>query len=324
MTGHSHNHSDKAPGPLPESPAHSPASSPYKGKKASGKGKAEGSDVGKGENDELIFYRTEDKGADNIIPEEVEEEESLPFSFIYDVSEEESEPEQENTSGIIDEDYGKEEEVPSQPLQDEEIPEVEENPRSVNAEAFEGADIYTEPYEEVIEGEGGSLLKGKYSPFLVKVMAFIVMAVIVIGIPLLLSSLRIEKEKVEEMIRNELGSGSGNEGYYVSIGNDSYETLKMTEHSSRFDTLDDLTFYLESNINATLSNEQALYNTYVSGECSKYYYSYTLNGYISFTDEMRHLLTANKSLYKEEGKEKVYDRLSGSVDVLMMYGDSIK
>ena len=243
---------------------------------------------------------------------------------------------EDNTSIPIS---GKVEEKVSESPSDEVKDEIEEEPSPAPEkpdlspeepqERAQEEEVYTEPYEEVVDVMDVDDFREKYGPVLVKVLAFVAMLLVIIGIPVFLSSLKNRdrsREETTEMTKVEAAVTvtSDNGDYYESIGKQSYKTLEMTNKSSRFENLDELSFYLESNINATLSNEQALYNTYTSGNCSKAYFIYNLNEYIEFTDEMSHLLTANKSLYKEEGKEERYYELSDSLDVLMVYGDTIK
>ena len=184
--------------------------------------------------------------------------------------------------------------------------------------------VYVEPFEEIdevdVDEDKRDIKSIIQSPVLIKVLAFVAMLVVIIGLPIFLSSLGNKSRGKDEI--SEVRAASTEEVYYQNTK--TYKTYEMTDNSTRFKTLDDLTFYLESNINATLSNEQALYNTYISGGCTDSYYSYTLSGYIDFTDEMSHLLTVNKELYKEEGLESDYEELSEALDTLMVYGDSIR
>ena len=279
---------------------------------------------------------------DLVLDKEGTSKESEPITYVFDEDEEsvvEVEPElvEEDAEANKEEVSEEEKEAPESPqVELEEEVETEVIPPSnepeIKPEEAENKNIYTEPYEEVIDvekvKEKGAELKDKYAPMLTKAVAFAAMILVIIGIPVFLSSLgnRDRNTKTEKVQKVEAGATttSDNSDYYDTVGTNSYKSLEMTNHSSRFETLDDLSFYLESNINATLSKEQALYNTYCSGNCSKSYYTYNLNEYIDFTDEMSHLLTANKALYKEEGKEDTYNYLSDALDVLMVYGDTIR
>lgn len=302
-------------------------------------------------NDDLILDKKMPEKEEKKVPEEKKEEPNIGFTD-NEIDEIPSEIEPENVSInlVIPEDEEIEEELEeeideneaSESLQDEleEEDDVEVIPPSnepqIDENGVKQQYFYQEPYEEVGDAEDedkkeifDEIFKDKYAPILIKVLAFAAMLVVIIGIPVFLSSLgsgKRDKSETEKLQRVEAGvtTTSDNTEHYGSVGDNSYKNLEMTNHSSRFANLDELSFYLESNINATLSNEQALYNTYTSGNCSKYYYAYTLSGYIDFTDEMSHLLTANKSLYKEQGLEDRYNELSDSLDVLMVYGDSIK
>ncbi len=215
-------------------------------------------------------------------------------------------------------------EVPEEPQDElEDEVEIETIPPSeapeFNAEEAQDKVIYAEPFDEVTDIDDEEENEDKYSPILIKVLAFAAMVLVVIGLPVFLSSLGNKSRKSEDV--PVVKAASTEEEYQATT---TYKRYEMTENSSRFNNLDELSYYLESNINATLSNEQALYNTYISGNCSDSYYTDTLNGYIEFTDELSHLLTANKSLYKEEGLDDKYNELSEELDTLMIYGDKIR
>ena len=288
--------------------------------------------------DELVLDKVSDKKTEKkeqIKKEEpknkINEEEVKPIelddgvsSIAYDFDE---------TGEIPFEVDGEDFEAENEPLEEPQIafsvenePEVNEsvNEPELSPEEPQNSYVYVEPFEEIDEVEVDEEKEEKkgiiYSPVLIKVLAFVAMLVVIIGLPIFLSSLGNKSRGKDEI--SEVRAASTDEVYYQNTK--SYKTYEMTDNSTRFKTLDDLTFYLESNINATLSNEQALYNTYISGGCTDSYYSYTLSGYIDFTDEMSHLLTANKELYKEEGLESDYEELSEALDTLMVYGDSIR
>lgn len=93
--------------------------------------------------------------------------------------------------------------------------------------------------------------------------------------------------------------------------------------STRFSTLDDLTFYLDSQISSIMANEKMLANQYLSGSITQEEYISSLQDYSKQVDSHNHLLVANRNLYKEEGKEDDYNVLTDNINTLTTYGDSL-
>lgn len=92
--------------------------------------------------------------------------------------------------------------------------------------------------------------------------------------------------------------------------------------SSRFETLDDLTFYLDSNFSSILADEKLLITKFKNEEISQKEFMNEMNSYISEADSLNHLLISNRETYNLEGKSSEYDSLSEKADTVIMYGDS--
>lgn len=189
--------------------------------------------------------------------------------------------------------------------------------------------INDEPCDDVIDAD--DISKMEYIDKAKKIMAFAAMLLLLIGIPVILSSFGntkgkkkgvVAKSKIEVATEADI-SEREKSTVYEEVQNDAYKTLEKTNSSSRFKTIEDLTFYIESNTNAILSSEQILVNSYKSGKISKNEFAKKAETCVAFTDDLNHLLVANKKVYKNMGQEDKYLELSDALDSLIAYGDSL-
>lgn len=208
--------------------------------------------------------------------------------------------------------------------------------------------VYEQPYEEPFEIDVEKLEKeNAYRSFfsnLKNVAIFAAMIFVLIGIPLLFSLLfrGSGKEKTEKAavskyttetkteavtevkkINIKLGEGLDTGKDFDEVHDKAYDSMSETNVSSRFETLDDLTYYLDSNMASTLALEKALATQYKNGSISRDYFTQEMNVEIEFTNTLNHLLTINKQTYKNEGKSDTYKRLSDDMDSLILYGDTL-
>ncbi len=196
----------------------------------------------------------------------------------------------------------------------------------INEEPFE------EPvYEEVKEKEHFDIRATAFR--FRKVFAFVVMVLVLIGIPLLFSYAvrgdndtdnkrnKASNDKPKSTVSTDLNLTESSD--YDDIRQSAYDSMSETNESNRFKTLDELTFYIQSNIDSTLSYEKALANQYESGAISSEYFYSELGVYIEYADSLNHLLTINKTTYENEGKMSDYEELSESMDTLILYGDNL-
>jgi len=243
---------------------------------------------------------------------------------------EESSSEEDNKEVSSDEftESGTEPLTSEEPEEDPDIEVIppEEEP-FVEPASFPGDDVIDMEIDDEEDKEGVHLNKA----LLIKVGSFVAMLVILIGIPLLLSfMLRGSSDKDESTSRSEEVTtsaaiiSSSNTGNIIDdVTNDAYSSLEKSNTSTRFETLDDLIFYLDSNISSTLADEKVLVTTYKNGDISYEYYLAKGNEYVEFTDYLSHLLTANKKIFEDENRRDEYDELVESLDALMIYGDAI-
>lgn len=99
--------------------------------------------------------------------------------------------------------------------------------------------------------------------------------------------------------------------------------IELQHTSSRFETLDDLTFYISSNTNSILADEKVVETSYKNGEISYDEFINLMNGYIEDMDTLNHLLISNKETYNGEDKGDVYNELLDDVNTVIMYGDTV-
>ena len=206
---------------------------------------------------------------------------------------------------------------------DEETVEIEE---SMDEYEEPSNILHTEPYiepEEIIEDEPSAF----HLRIGTKIVAFVAMIIVFISVSLFFSSfVNHPKKDTESTISTPVLLSNEEEqekSVYEEAEERAYKALEENNNSTRFETLDDLTLYLDANISATLSNEKTLVYKYENGAIDKEEYLRKANEYVSFTDELNHLLVANKNNYTRESKENTYDKLNSSLDSLMVYGDTL-
>lgn len=93
--------------------------------------------------------------------------------------------------------------------------------------------------------------------------------------------------------------------------------------SSRFETLDDLTFYIDGELNSALSAEKQAFNAYQSGTASADDVRAIVSEKAQSADKINHLLVSNKNEYKKAGKESDYNTMKENLDALIVYGDTL-
>lgn len=96
-----------------------------------------------------------------------------------------------------------------------------------------------------------------------------------------------------------------------------------SSNSSRFANLDELSYYINSQLSSVIANEKMLLNQYKNGEITKDEYKESIQKYIDDVNYYNHLLVANKSLYEDEGKSGDYDTLSENINNVIIYGDEL-
>ena len=168
-----------------------------------------------------------------------------------------------------------------------------------------------------------------------KLIACAAMIIVLIGIPLLFSTLShsSSNRKVVKKHSNKVSVTTEShidldKALIESNGFDeareaAYSSMSNTNESSRFKNLDELTFYLNSNMASTLALEKALATQYENGKISREYYYSQLSVHREFVDELNHLLTINKKTYQNENMEDEYNTLVNDMDALILYGDTL-
>lgn len=90
--------------------------------------------------------------------------------------------------------------------------------------------------------------------------------------------------------------------------------------SSRFNTLDELTAYIQSNQGVILSTMQLAEIQLQNEEISHEQYISQMNTYIAAANELNNLLLANASVYSEEQQQDTYNNLVQSMNTVIVYG----
>lgn len=94
--------------------------------------------------------------------------------------------------------------------------------------------------------------------------------------------------------------------------------------SSRFSSLDDITFYVEGSTMTALSAERQAFSSFNSGLITYEELVAIIDENTAIADSVNHLLIANETTYIEEGKVEKYNELMYNNNVLILYGDIIK
>lgn len=229
------------------------------------------------------------------------------------------------------------EEVDSEKVEEETIPPAMEYSVSEDEQGYDDDIIIEEAYDEPEIDENKSLIIEFVNRFS-KVFAFAAMILFLIGIPIIFSLLANKghsNDSSKTSADNEIITEPSTESW-VSIDKEltnrngfdevqeaAYNSMTETNMSSRFESLEDLTFYLNSNMASILAYEKALATQYSNGSISSDYYYSELSVYLDYTNTLNHLLTINKNTYKSEGKEDEYDTLVNDMDALILYGDTL-
>lgn len=93
--------------------------------------------------------------------------------------------------------------------------------------------------------------------------------------------------------------------------------------STRFSTLSDLTYYIESFTNYYYSLELQLYTRYENEDLTRDEMVEIISGYTEEINTVYHLLTVNKSVYEENDMADTYSELNEEINELIIYGDMI-
>ena len=170
--------------------------------------------------------------------------------------------------------------------------------------------------------------------FIKNVSMFVLLLSIIIGLPLLVSTIKTRSDsgssnnkkgtKAEYTSMEYEDITSVNKIYFADASTQAYANFNEANKSSRFETIDDLTLYLSSNLGSTLSTEKQAVNKYNNGEITLNEFFAILDNCKVITDELNHLLIANKNTYIQHGLEDTYNELSQNVESLIAYGDSVK
>lgn len=163
-----------------------------------------------------------------------------------------------------------------------------------------------------------------------KIISVAAMLIVIIGIPFLMDLVGNKEEKelnqytvtVTTVESTEAVSSINSSSVFEKTEKEVFEASSSeTAISTRFETLDDLTLYLSSNLGSTLSSEKQLVTQLNNGTISYDTFIAQMNEHIVFTDNLNHLLIANKETYRNAGLEDTYNELVANSNALIVYGD---
>lgn len=97
-------------------------------------------------------------------------------------------------------------------------------------------------------------------------------------------------------------------------------TEAATEAQSRFETLEELTVYVESNQGLILSNMQMAVLDYEQGHISHDEYINKMNTLIAAANELNNLLILNADEYAAQGQQDTYNTLVQNMNNVIVYG----
>ena len=185
-----------------------------------------------------------------------------------------------------------------------------------------------------------------------KALMFVAMFVVVIGIPVIISisgkkTVIKENNTVEHPVNNDSNVTNTTtqyittESYTPSItseinseiyndilqGNEGLQVFEEemsqqeTVSESRFETLDDLTTYIDLQTSDLYAKEVQTVNNYKQKNITRENFLSEMNGYIEEVNALNHLLLVNKNGYISDSKETTYNTLYNNLESLMIYGD---
>ena len=164
--------------------------------------------------------------------------------------------------------------------------------------------------------------------FVRKVSVFFLLLVLCLGVPTLFAYARTAGKDKPETVKTVVSpklSASENEMFYQAISEEAYASIEGQQtESSRFETLDDLSLYLDGEITSALSSQKQALNKYKYGSISYDEFVSILKENSSTLDTLQHLLLVNKQNYEDEGKMDDFQRLSDNLDAVMVYGDTLR
>lgn len=101
------------------------------------------------------------------------------------------------------------------------------------------------------------------------------------------------------------------------------EETDTDSESNRFDTVDDLTLYIQSSTAFYLSTEKQLYTKYKNGTVGKQDLRESIYDCTEKLNNIYHLLIMNKAVYDENNLSDTYEQLMSNINTVFVYGDSI-
>lgn len=264
---------------------------------------------------------TEGNNSQNIIPDIVDEVETE--QSIKDVKSDNAKTKVESKESI-------EEFTDDNAEDDSEFVFFEPNPRTFNES--KNADIIIDERNTFFIRFLGFL---KTSEILKKAAMFLVLLVFITGVPVVVSLIQSrtktkEPKQTPAVYSNYEADNKANSNITVDkivfeeASTQAYIGFTEVNKTSRFDSIDDLTLYLSSNIGATLSTEKQAVKKLNNNEISLNDFYATMDACRITVDELNHLLIANKNVYSEHNLTETYFELSEDIDSLIAYGDSAK
>lgn len=182
----------------------------------------------------------------------------------------------------------------------------------------------------------------KVKLFCKKIAVFFIALMIIVGIPIMLFKVKNNNPKPKDSIPGETTVETNpddlfNDDWYDPFSYNDPTTTAITEttteiqteapteepteaSSGRFDTLDELTVYIESNQGLILSGMQMAEIQLQNNEISHDEYIKQINTYITAANELNNLILANSSVYSEEGQQDKYNSLVQSMNSVIVYG----
>lgn len=187
------------------------------------------------------------------------------------------------------------------------------------------------------------------------VASFLVIVIsvgLIIGLPILLSkdgnkdntkeptkvTISTEEDTVSEVDTTEITTETIEENVFLPTNQSTatrkniFEEAKAEANSyiaggtgsSRFNSLDDITFYVEGATMSALSAEKQAVTSYSSGLITYEEFIAIIDENTKTADSINHLLIANEKSYIDEGKEEKYKELMENNNILILYGDTVR
>lgn len=168
-----------------------------------------------------------------------------------------------------------------------------------------------------------------------KAVIFAIMVICFAGLPVLISNVGVNNKKAannnavsekeeKPSVRIELEDtyNKNTEASGVINTDISYDFSTSELKSDRFETLDDLTLYIQSSQGYILSGEKQAATQLKNNSISVEEYNRMMTAYIEAADEINHLLLLNKGIYKENKKYETYKALAENMETVLCYGDT--